>query len=76
MRPIHVDTCVYKFNHGSAPRGRGVWWFKLINSDGLAGPLGMSHEVCAWRRLPYSEALAAAKRDAAYYGYDMVVVLP
>lgn len=62
---IRVDTSEYRFSHGRAPRGFGVWIFQIGNQ-----------QESTWLRGTYTETRKAAKRLAHAMGVHSIKVCP
>jgi hypothetical protein len=70
---VNVETNLYRFNHGAAPRGRGNWMFGIGTQD----PDMRSDEAFApGGNMLYAEAVKAAQAEARKRGVSTIYVLP
>lgn len=76
MSFIFVDATPWQnANCGRSPRGRGLWAFAMATSNVLATESMPTRESPYFVNGTYSEAVRAARREAARIGATTVFVL-
>lgn len=86
---VEVSIRKYKFNHGIAPRGLGLWAFSILGKTMWVGmrnrePLGSRPvitsgeglELAELRPILYSEAKKIATKYAKEHGAYMIYAMP